>query len=64
MKNIFNEIKSTIVGLILIGSSLYFELETLVRLVLLGLGIVLLFAKDQLPGIIKNVVNKFVIKKE
>jgi phage shock protein PspC (stress-responsive transcriptional regulator) len=59
MKNLFTEIKTTVVGLGLIGLAFYFDFDTTMTILLIVIGIVLLFAKDQIPVILKKVMHKF-----
>ena len=57
--NIFESIKTTIIGLLFLFISFYFEWSNWVMFSLIGIGILLLFAKDEIPLVIRKVTDKF-----
>lgn len=56
---VFEHIKTTIIGLLFVFVAFYFEWENWVMFSFIGIGILLLFAKDQIPEVIKKVTDKF-----
>lgn len=60
--NVFKHIFSTLIGLFFICMAFLFEWETWVMFALIGIGILLLFAKDEIPGVIRKAANKFLGK--
>lgn len=56
---IFENIKTTIVGLFFIAVAFYFEWQNWVMFAFVGIGILLLFAKDELPLVIRKITDKF-----
>ena len=62
MTNVINHIISTLIGLFFIGVAFYFEWETWEMFAFIGIGIILLFAKDELPAVIRKATDKFLSK--
>lgn len=60
--NVFENIKTTITGLFFIAIAFYFEWENWVMFSFVGIGIVLLFAKDEIPLIIRKIIDKYFSK--
>ena len=64
MKNVLESVKTTVIGFLLFLIAIwtkndFINMQPYVMLALIVLGIVLLFAKDQIPNIIIKAVNKF-----
>ena len=57
--NVFENIKTTIIGLFFIVVAFYFEWQNWVMFAFVGIGILLLFAKDEIPTVIRKVTDKF-----
>lgn len=56
---IFENIKTTLIGVFFIFVALYFEWENWVMFAFIGIGILLLFAKDEIPAVIRKITTKF-----
>jgi len=59
MDNIFENIKTTVVGVLFLFVAFYFEWDLWVMFSFIGIGILLLFAKDEIPSVIRKVTDKF-----
>ena len=59
---VFEHIKTTIIGLLFLVVAFLFEWETWVMFTLIAIGILLLFAKDQIPAVIKGLIDKYLKK--
>lgn len=57
--NVFENIKTTIIGLFFIAVAFYFEWQNWVMFAFVGIGILLLFAKDEIPSVIRKITTKF-----
>ncbi len=57
--NVFEHLKTTVIGLFFIAVAFYFEWEHWVMFTFIGIGILLLFAKDKLPALIQLLIDKY-----
>lgn len=56
---LFEHFKTTIIGLFFIWVAFFFEWENWVMFAFIGIGVLLLFAKDQIPEVIRKITDKF-----
>jgi len=56
---LFEHFKTTIIGLFFIGVAFFYEWENWVMFTFIAIGILLLFAKDQVPEVITKLTDKF-----
>lgn len=59
MGNIFESIKTTVIGLVFLFIALFYEWDMWVMFSFIGIGILLLFAKDEIPSVIRKITDKF-----
>lgn len=57
--NVFEHIKTTLIGFAFLFMAFYFDWDNWVMFSFIGIGILLLFAKDQIPGVIRKITTKF-----
>lgn len=60
--NVFEHVKTTIIGLFFIAIAFYFEWENWIMFTFIAIGILLLFAKDKLPLVIQSLIDKYLKK--
>lgn len=56
---VFEHLKTTLIGLFFIAVAFYYEWESWVMFSFIGIGILLLFAKDEIPAVIRKITTKF-----
>lgn len=60
--NILENIKTTIIGLLFLFISIFYEWENWVMFTFVAIGILLLFAKDKVPAVIQGLIDKYLKK--